>query len=548
MILFSFLWLSLLLPAYSFQSLSYKSQHYVLLKETNEHDETPKLGIDLTDYLGPLTEQEAQEIQAAANEIVNEAFAKGIDEMETLRTQLREEVERAKQEMARRSDDNAKIESERLLQRIDSITNKFMDDTRASRDRTKRIVEADVGMAGRGMEVGSWGKLSDGSVLSMVGSGVEVSGNPKICIVADIKGDEYARRLVEPLQDELLKVIPDLEFVIQSPTATSMGSEGASCILLFFTSLNDATSVKKTLDRTMRQTMSSDGTILKPATQLVAVASSASDNGLARLFGDGGAEKRQQMAEAIVSCVGKSDVATDYTIGYLGNLKTTNKLFSMEYGNGLGGDVDLDTAVQVLVQAMALQPAARNTTFGIAGALTDKNDLDDCFLKLDGPELWRRDLSSKSDADLFESLSVYVQEWAALQADKGEGLTTPVRALQSRAVTLPPAGISSTSNTQLVFLPTATGSNYMSKEEEREREREGKGSSQANGAPVTRGIVREGGIEFCVETTDDGLRVRAKRCNYGDDAVIKELSEETILSRFKKSVDVWAVENSKRLQ
>jgi hypothetical protein len=39
------------------------------------------------------------------------------------------------------------------------------------------------------------------------------------------------------------------------------------------------------------------------------------------------------------------------------------------------------------------------------------------------------------------------------------------------------------------------------------------------------------------------LRVRARRCNYADDAVIKELSEETILKRLKEAVQSWQKEH-----
>jgi hypothetical protein len=58
-------------------------------------------------------------------------------------------------------------------------------------------------------------------------------------------------------------------------------------------------------------------------------------------------------------------------------------------------------------------------------------------------------------------------------------------------------------------------------------------------------MAREGGIDAVVEIVKDTktkevqLRVRARRCNYADDAVIKELSEETILKRLGDALDVW---------
>ena len=47
-------------------------------------------------------------------------------------------------------------------------------------------------------------------------------------------------------------------------------------------------------------------------------------------------------------------------------------------------------------------------------------------------------------------------------------------------------------------------------------------------------------IDVVVEITKSKeLRLRARRCNYADDAVIKELSEETILKRLQDAIDIW---------
>ena len=55
--------------------------------------------------------------------------------------------------------------------------------------------------------------------------------------------------------------------------------------------------------------------------------------------------------------------------------------------------------------------------------------------------------------------------------------------------------------------------------------------------------AKEGGIDVVVEITkEQKLRVRARRCNYADDAVIKELSEGTIVKRLQDAMDVWTKE------
>lgn len=38
---------------------------------------------------------------------------------------------------------------------------------------------------------------------------------------------------------------------------------------------------------------------------------------------------------------------------------------------------------------------------------------------------------------------------------------------------------------------------------------------------------------------DNEVRVRAVRCNCDEDTIIKEMSEEIILSKLKEAIDVW---------
>jgi len=137
-----------------------------------------------------------------------------------------------------------------------------------------------------------------------------------------------------------------------------------------------------------------------------------------------------------------------------------------------------------------------------------------------------------------------------------------VRAVVNSELELSPMITPATSRTilnqegvRLLFLPTKTGTNYMSREEEsqRENDRQRGADNGSTSSPVTRRkISRDGGIDVVVEilnsidenNIDDGLerrqlRVRARRSNYADDAVIKELSEKTIVKRLKDAVEVW---------
>ena len=87
----------------------------------------------------------------------------------------------------------------------------------------------------------------------------------------------------------------------------------------------------------------------------------------------------------------------------------------------------------------------------------------------------------------------------------------------------------------------------MSKDEEREeRDKEYRGAGGNASSPRQfKRNVREGGIDVVVEITKENkLRIRARRCNYADDAVVKELSEKTILKRLEDAMSVWRQEHS----
>ena len=50
----------------------------------------------------------------------------------------------------------------------------------------------------------------------------------------------------------------------------------------------------------------------------------------------------------------------------------------------------------------------------------------------------------------------------------------------------------------------------------------------------------EGGVEILVEKLVSGtVQVRARRCDFDEDTMIKEMSEETIVKELRKAVDVW---------
>lgn len=103
----------------------------------------------------------------------------------------------------------------------------------------------------------------------------------------------------------------------------------------------------------------------------------------------------------------------------------------------------------------------------------------------------------------------------------GNGLTTPIK------VQVTDDGV------QITFAPKqATGKKYRSADEEKESEKKGLKKKTGNEPQ------EEGGVEIFV-LGDDSLSVQAKRFNYGEDVSVKEMSEETIVSKLKEALIVW---------
>ena len=134
----------------------------------------------------------------------------------------------------------------------------------------------------------------------------------------------------------------------------------------------------------------------------------------------------------------------------------------------------------------------------------------------------------------FNGLSDYLMKWAKLfETDpKGMGLTTPIRLLPS-SNNIETTDVESFSGLRLVFQSTNTG--YKSKKEEDEK------SNEINNSKKKKKKEKlEGGVEVLVEKLISGtIQVRAKRCDFDEDTMIKEMSEETIIKELRKAIDVW---------
>jgi hypothetical protein len=127
---------------------------------------TPKLGIDIGSQLEPFTEAEAAELKAAAMEVINDGVAEGIDEIERLRKQMKQQIDKQKRQMELKSDLQLQREEAKLMTKIDTMTSTFLDKTRLSREETKLIAKADQSQQGRGVELGVWGNIGGAAVVT----------------------------------------------------------------------------------------------------------------------------------------------------------------------------------------------------------------------------------------------------------------------------------------------------------------------------------------------------------------------------------------------
>jgi hypothetical protein len=367
--------------------------------------------------------------------------------------------------------------------------------------------------------------------------------------------------------------IANLRVEVLAPTATMpLGGNDADCVVVLTTSLSQASTLGRIiLDRLLRRTLGGNGKVGRPPTQLVGVSTVGTERfdkfpySLQNIMG-GKLEARRRIEEVLINEVQRrvTQPPLDYTLVKLGELRPPKKggdnknqkdFFVLKPGDVLDDPTDVETAVETILQAVAYQPFARNSTLCVSGSVPASNDDDDdsaeeqqlfwdkAFLCLDGPEVWRHE--NVGDVAMYDQLVEYLQAWGSMLAETRKGLTTPVTSellgVSSSRLVAMQEGI------ELLFLPTRTGRSYVSKTEERQQESDADRNLKSS-APMAfnRRTTKEGGIDVVVEITQDEppqLRVRARRCNYGDDTVIKELSEATILKRLKDAMEVWEREH-----
>eukprot|EP00978_Attheya_sp_CCMP212_P001608 scaffold3281_cov55-Attheya_sp.AAC.5 len=155
----------------------------------------------------------------------------------------------------------------------------------------------------------------------------------------------------------------------------------------------------------------------------------------------------------------------------------------------------------------------------------------------EGTELWRMGRLSKTVAtpSQVESLVVYLQTvFGSSDTDALKKLTTPVQ------VQTTPQGL------RLLFVPNEPSYRDNTNDNNNKKDNDDDWRANANAKPKQENNKKkkkkQGGVEFQVEAASPQLTVIVRRCNMDDDTMIREMSEETILSQLQSSIQVWKKE------
>ncbi len=206
-------------------------------------------------------------------------------------------------------------------------------------------------------------------------------------------------------------------------------------------------------------------------------------------------------------------------------------------GDALQGEVSVNAASSVLYETLC-RPEAVNATFsagplprsgpGWAGVAADgavEEHWDDEFVKLVGPELYRRRLSRRAADEVAE----WLRGWGRGFLEPGSGLTTPVEVVEVEGGVL----------LRFVVGGGAAAARYRSFDEPDETA-DDKWAAAAAAAKEKRDGGKRGspdGALLVVAEASPCARVRVSRAEMGAETIVKEMSEETILERLRKGLD-----------
>lgn len=179
--------------------------------------------------------------------------------------------------------------------------------------------------------------------------------------------------------------------------------------------------------------------------------------------------------------------------------------------------------------------------FGMFGDDKKKDDPDYELIRFSSLE---KVSSSRNDDTnrTYGGMKEFIREWSLFltgeEQQKEFGLTTPVKISvfedASSLLLKNENNIESCFGVKMLFQNKNTG--YKSKNEEKEKKKEENTKS-------------EGGVLLMVEsTTENEVRVIARRCDIEEGTMIKEMSEETIVGKLKEAMAAWKKEQSLKIK
>ena len=133
-------------------------------------------------YRPSLSQEEIDDIKAAAQTTLDAAIDSRLADIEQLRSELQNELSESRKRMANAAELNVAYEKQNLMERIDKLSNDFLNRNEDFRTSTKLVADADkrAGRSGKGVDWGSWGNVGGGEVIVSSGNSSSGSGGKKL--------------------------------------------------------------------------------------------------------------------------------------------------------------------------------------------------------------------------------------------------------------------------------------------------------------------------------------------------------------------------------
>ena len=213
-----------------------------------------------------------------------------------------------------------------------------------------------------------------------------------------------------------------------------------------------------------------------------------------------------------------------YSIVRVGKIGGGGERCEVLPGDGLQGDVSAAAAGAVVRESL-LRAEAVNASLSVGplaaggGAATDAEHWDDMFLKLVGPEIFRKPLKALGAA----AAASWIQEWAQGFFKEGQKLTTPIQ-------------VENVEDGVCIRFLEKGGTGYADFDEPETVDDRYAASRAASSAGRAKARARADGALLVVAEAAPSPRVRVARAEMREGTVVKEMSEQTVLARLEKDL------------